>query len=161
MWKKCLSTWEESRNVDRDCRDAMRKAEALSELNLAEEVKDNKKGFLKYINNKRKTRENVTPLLKEEDTLVMRDAEKEEILNAFFALIFNTKTSGIPDSGGKSLGKGGLFIAEKDLVRDHLAKIYAHKSMDPNGMHPHVLRELAEVVAGSLSIIFERSWKTG
>ena len=46
MWKKDLSTWEEYRNVVRACRDAMRKAKALLELNLAKEVKDNKKGFL-------------------------------------------------------------------------------------------------------------------
>ncbi|GAB0190168.1 hypothetical protein GRJ2_001482100 [Grus japonensis] len=50
---------------------------------------------------------------------------------------------------------------EEDWVREHLGKLDTHKSMGPNRIRPQVLRELADVIARPLSIIFERSWKTG
>ena len=56
MWKKGVSNWEEYRNVVRACRDVMWKVKAHLELNLAQEVKDKKRGF-KCVSSKRKTRD--------------------------------------------------------------------------------------------------------
>jgi len=110
MWKEGQTTWEEHRNVVRACREAMRKAKAHLELNLARDVKDNKKGFFKYISSKRKTRDNVGLLLNEVGALASEDTEKMELLNAFFASVFTAQAgpSGKPVTGSKkeSLEKG-------------------------------------------------------
>ncbi|KAK4828296.1 hypothetical protein QYF61_024961 [Mycteria americana] len=45
------------------CRDVVRKVKAKVGLDLARDVKGNEKAFCKYIDDKRKTRENVGPLM--------------------------------------------------------------------------------------------------
>ncbi|KAJ7408217.1 hypothetical protein BTVI_60447 [Pitangus sulphuratus] len=92
-WKQGQVTWNEYWEVVRESKNETRKAKACLELNLSKNVKDNKKGFFKYINNKRKTKDNVGPLLSRGVTLVTEDAEKSELLNAFFASVCTDKAS--------------------------------------------------------------------
>jgi len=93
MWKEGWATWEEYRNTVRVCRDGKRKATVHLELNLARDVKDNRKSFFKYLSSKQKTRESVGPLLNEVGAVVMEDAEKVELLNAAFTPVFTAQAS--------------------------------------------------------------------
>jgi len=54
--------WEEYREIAPAARDQVRKAKALSELNLARDIRGNNKSFYGYISDKRKNRELVGPL---------------------------------------------------------------------------------------------------
>lgn len=58
---------------------------------MVKNVKGDKKGHSKYIDDKRKTRENVILLLKEVGYLLTQDMEKAEVLRASFTPVFTSK----------------------------------------------------------------------
>jgi len=76
-----MVAWEEYMDAVLMCRNEIRKAKAQMELNLARDVKNNKKGFYSYIGQKRQAKERVPPLVNEKWELDTTDMEKADVLN--------------------------------------------------------------------------------
>ncbi|KFW78873.1 hypothetical protein N305_03995, partial [Manacus vitellinus] len=53
------------------------------------------------------------------------------------------------------------LVIQEETVSDLLSHLDPHKSMGPEGIHPRVMRELAEELTKPLSIIYQQSWLTG
>ena len=88
-WKKGQAT-QEYKEVVRICQEKIRKSKAQLDLNLALGVEENKKCFYKYINSKRRAKENLHPLLDVAGNVKTEDKEKAEVLNAFLTPVFKS-----------------------------------------------------------------------
>ncbi|KGL96039.1 hypothetical protein N301_02989, partial [Charadrius vociferus] len=52
-------------------------------------------------------------------------------------------------------------VIQGEIVRDLLQHLEIHKSIGPDGIHPRVLRELAEVLTRPVCVIYQQSWLNG
>jgi len=92
-WKQGRVFWEEHRDAAQLCRVGVRKTKAWIELNLERDAKNNKQGFYRYVGQKRKVKESVTPLMSKTARLVTKDEKKAEVLNKYFASLLTGNLS--------------------------------------------------------------------
>jgi len=141
------------------CREKTQKAKAQSELKLAIVVLDNRKGFFKYVDSRRRCKENIRQMLVEDGHLIgMKKKQRHSMLS--FASVFNEIDRPwavqSPELEDHECGNSDFSFVDTEIVRDQRYQLNAHTSVGPDGIHPRVLKDLADVLAGPLLIIYQR-----
>ncbi|KAJ7423568.1 hypothetical protein BTVI_09351 [Pitangus sulphuratus] len=145
----------------------MREAKAQFELSLATFVRGNKKCFSKNISSERRGKENLHSLLDRGRNIVTKDeGEKAEVLNTFFASVFNSKAGCFQDNWPPELADrdrkpNSPLIIQEGTGSDLLSHLDPHKFMGLEGIHTRVMRELAEELAKLVCVLYQQSWLSG
>ena len=139
----------------------LRKAKRSFEKNIALQAKTNPKLFWCHARSKLKTKRSVAPLLAnlaDQSTLKFDDLEKANILQQQFCSVFNCDPDGnrspIPSLTDASIRN---IIITEEMVIKVLNGLNVNKSIGPDEIHPRLLVELADEIAGPLALLFNKS----
>ena len=105
----------------------------------------------------------VRPLRGPESDIVTGDEERAELLNSYFSSVFSCKWNHAQHGKITSCDERWELWPRitVGLVHKHIVSLHETKSSGPDELLPRVLKELADVISEPLSIIFDKSWKTG
>ncbi len=138
---------------------ACRKAVRMLEKKIADQAKHNPKAFWSYVQSKLKTRSGVSDLDMPDGTRTSTDNQKADVLNEFFQSVFtkeNMENVPPPPVYDYGIPLINFNFSESDVLK-LLQKLKTGKAAGPDGLHPQILKELADVIAGPLYIFFQLS----
>ena len=137
---------------------AVRKAKRDYEKSIAKECRKNSKVVWNYL--KRKNHTNMPNLTKKDGSTTNSDKEAADALNdQYFSIFTREMTDNLPDFIPKLLKTGNLDsikVDEKEVLKI-LKDLQTNKSPGLDQVHPRVLKELAEILAHPLTLIFKKS----
>ena len=132
------------------------------EKNIAKNAKKNPKAFFLYASSKCKTNDGISDL-KVDQRKISSDEGKANVLNQFFSSVFTDEDLNIiPDIEERPVGSKltGFEIHEEEVLK-RLVALNPNKSCGPDGFHPRLLKELATILAGPLTVFFQKTLNEG
>ena len=151
-------------NIRNEVTSKVRSDRLAFERNISKEIKNNNKVFWRYVNANRSSKASIPDLKRPDGTKACSDEDKAEVLNNQFSSVFTKEdTSNLhhqEDAPNTQPTTPNLVITE-EKVKKKLSKMRTDKSPGPDGVHPLILKNLADILAKPLTQIFNNSIESG
>ena len=131
------------------------------ELKLSTQIDTNPKLFHAYIKHKKVGKPVVGPLRISNDSLTDDPSAMANIFVTSFASVFSIDSPNNPCDNQICENTIDDLSVSPEQVRDTLASLNPNSSMGEDGMHPRLLKALANELCVPLSILFKTSLETG
>jgi hypothetical protein len=132
------------------------------EKNIAKNAEKIPKAFFLYASSKCKSKDGISDL-KVDQRKISSDEGKATVLNQFFSSVFTDEDlNSIPDIEERPVGSylTGFEIHEEEVLM-RLVVLNTNKSRGPDGFRPRLLKESATVLAGPLTVFFQKNLNEG
>ena len=158
-YKYCMSqdNYDKYKNSRNTVTSELRKAKYMYEKDLTAKIKTDNKLFWGYVRSKTKTKTAVSNLTNSLGGLSKNDQETADILNDFFASVFELEGDGpIPDFDERQYNQelNHILITEEHIEKA-INKLKQSKSQGPDNIHPKFLKESQFSIKRPLQIIFQ------
>ena len=149
------------KKIEKQLHKQIRKAKKKLERKLA--MSKNKRSFSSYVKSRTKTQSTVGPLIGQDGKLTNDDEEMAVILNKFFSSVFsdegNTPVPSLNNLPTVTSLDNLAFTESK--VKIKIDKLNPSSSPGPDGITARVLKEMRDIIALPLSLIFTKSLQEG
>ena len=157
-------TYESFTRKRNESTNEIRKARREYEKKIAKECRKNPKSVWRYMKSTNKVSSGIPNLKKQDGSLTTSDQEASEVLNEQYYKQFTKEdTSNLPDIPPKHLSSEELKkfkITEEEVLKE-LKNLKPNKAPGIDGLHPRVLKEMAEELAHPLTLIYQKSLTSG
>ena len=137
----------------------MRRSKYEYEKNLATQIKTDPKLFWSYVRSKLKTKGKLGQLKTQNNTLTNDSQEKAEVLNTYFASVFEIESQGaLPEFPDRDFDETLSYVEiTENLVEKAIDRLKPSKSQGPDNLHPKLIKECKNTLLQPLTLIFKQS----